>query len=478
MIGCVTGQLSEGYLHPELGTLDATTRIFPGAEGHGTQSPGGRGGQVIPVDNSAELIAALQTSGPRNIVFKTGGVYELTDEVSWVDPFYSIYGQTAPGDGVEIRGNEVAGNMLIANANDGLIQHLKLRIGPFTNPHSSASNNLQVRGKRVTVDHCDMSFSMDQIMNTSRFGNQADEVTLSYNLFAEPLHSSYATDTFNTNGSSTHGFGPLLWGATDAKGSYHHNIISQCNRRGPSFGWYSVWDSRNNLMYNHAAGTFFGYIQSANHVGNFYIDGPDSGASPRDVIVADQAFNDGNDGFAQPPGIWPVNSNTIYVADNLRENVAGAVSVARYGNYVPGLTIQESDITGTEVACPLVTTVPASQVEALLLAEAGAKYARDAISSRQLADIAARAGQWIDCAGGRSPAAWNSNCARSVPWPNLPTVVSSDWDTNQPDCVPNQWKRDCGGAAIHGDNYDTTQQDSNGDGYTDFEDYINQTFGF
>ena len=82
----------------ELSEID--TPAFPGAEGFGASSQGGRGGRVIEVTNlknsgPGSLRAAIEAKGPRIVVFRRGGTIELLESLEIENPYITIAGQSA-----------------------------------------------------------------------------------------------------------------------------------------------------------------------------------------------------------------------------------------------------------------------------------------------------------------------------------------------------------------------------------------------
>ena len=81
---------------------------FPGAEGAGRLSVGGRGGAVIKVTNlddagPGSLRAAVEAKGPRTVVFEVAGTIPLKSELKIANGQITIAGQTAPGGGITVR---------------------------------------------------------------------------------------------------------------------------------------------------------------------------------------------------------------------------------------------------------------------------------------------------------------------------------------------------------------------------------------
>jgi len=74
---------------------------FPGAEGFGAGTPGGRGGKVLFVRNlndsgPGSFREACETKGPRIIVFRVAGIVDLKKAIRISEPYVTIGGNPRP----------------------------------------------------------------------------------------------------------------------------------------------------------------------------------------------------------------------------------------------------------------------------------------------------------------------------------------------------------------------------------------------
>ena len=130
----------------------ADLAAFPGAEGFGANTPGGRGGKVFFVTNlddsgSGSFREACEADGPRIVVFRVSGTIRLKKALTVRKPYLTIAGQTAPGDGICLRDATFG----IAT-HDVVVRYLRSRLGDETKREADALDVLH--GSRdVVLDH-------------------------------------------------------------------------------------------------------------------------------------------------------------------------------------------------------------------------------------------------------------------------------------------------------------------------------------
>lgn len=239
---------------------------FPGAEGFGAETPGGRYGRVIYVDTLADgdpappgsLRAGVEAEGPRIVLFNVSGTIELVKKLQIKNPYITIAGQTAPGDGIALKNYGVT-----VKTNDVVIRHLRIHPGNF---HAVDGINFGSGAKNVVIDHCSVSWAVDEnigaetedICPTEPAGLCIHDITVQWSMVSEALWNSIHDE-------GRHSMALLL---EDNIGnlSFHHNLFAHNEQRHPRVktggGDLSVIDFVNNVIYNFGTkSTSTGYLE-------------------------------------------------------------------------------------------------------------------------------------------------------------------------------------------------------------------------
>jgi hypothetical protein len=408
---------------------------FPGAEGYGSLTRGGRGGKVIAVTNlntsgPGSLQAACEAEGPRIVVFKVAGTIDGGIRIR--NDHITISGQTAPGDGITIKGD------LGIGANDVIIRYIRAR------PSASGDAVGARYNKNIILDHVSASWSNDEVL--SLYHNE--NVTVQWCMITEACEK---------NGEG-HRFGGI-WG--NNYGTYHHNLIAHNDSRNPRWASGCAFnDYRNNVLYNWGYQSSYGAeahqrgdrrnppieFSTINMVANYYKPGPATRSGVRDRI-ADPSARSSDD-----KGSW-------YVADNV---VAGSPEVTE-DNWkgVNGNNYIRLDSPWPAMAINQET--PEAAYGAILEHAGCSLPNRDAVDSRIIEEV--RTGT----------AKYGNNGIITTPsdvggWPTLamgPAPKDSDGDG-----MPDEWE-----SRYELDPKDASDgsQDKDGDGYTNVEEYLNGT---
>ena len=196
---------------------------FPGAEGFGATTPGGRGGRVIFVTNLEDggpgsFRAACDAEGPRIVVFRVSGLITLATPIVIKNPYLTIAGQTAPGDGVCLRNYT-----FIVATHDVVVRYLRSRLGDVS-AQEADSITLASGAHDVILDHCSATWSIDESLSLA--GNVSN-VTVQWCLIAEGLNHSKHSKGAHGYGSLSRANGPVTW---------HHNLWAHNNARNPRLG--------------------------------------------------------------------------------------------------------------------------------------------------------------------------------------------------------------------------------------------------
>ncbi|MCH8799795.1 MAG: pectate lyase [Chloroflexi bacterium] len=415
---------------------------FPTAEGFGRFAKGGRGGSVIHVTNlndsgAGSLRACVTTSGPRTCVFDVGGTIALTSQLKVYNPYLTIAGQTAPGDGILVKGATI-----IIKTNDVIMRHLRLRAGAgVVDPTSSSS--LSVVGneaRNIIADHISASWHPDE---SAEIWGSIQNVTYQWNIISEGLNCTGASPT-----EPCHGKG-LLTGGGNTRYSIVKCLLAHNNDRNGLIKDGDV-EFINNVIYNYRGdATVFvpeRLKMRIDVVGNYYKPGPSSGTTLPPV--------------RPPVGFQFSNTSYIYVKGNLHP-------VHRPNDDMSETAIFKKDAGGTLVTTRhpfpgVANETSAAQASIDVLAGAGATVPkRDSVDLRIVSDVQNGTGSIIDFESEVGGFPDMANASR-------PSGFDSDNDG-----MPNAWE------VAHrldaNDSSDGNQIHANG--YTNVENYLNELAG-
>ncbi len=422
---------------------------FPGAEGYGRFAAGGRGGRVIEVTNlddsgPGSLRDAVDTEGPRTVVFRVGGTITLKSKLVIRNPYLTLAGQTAPGDGICLRGFTVG----CLGAHDVILRYLRIRVG------DEAQETMDGTGfassDHCIMDHCSVSWSIDEAVSSRGAGN----ITVQRCLIAEALnianHKKYQP-------GKGHSFAASISGNV---GSFHHNLLAHCAGRNWSLAgglnrggqFAGRLDIRNNVVFNWEHRTTDGGAKAVNFVNNFYLPGP-----------ATRVFH-----LVKPDAGSPTDPQQYFISGNA---MAGrpqydADNWANGGVIVDAALIPRIRL--TEPFCEShVTTTSAIEAHDSVLQDVGANFPQhDTVDLRVLKDVKHRRATSIGSRG-RLPGIIDSQ-ADIGGWPELRSGTPPT-DTDH-DGLPDDWERSHG---LNPNDATDAASDTNSDGFTELESYLN-----
>lgn len=248
-----------------ISSLCGQVTAFEGASGFGACSRGGAGGKILEVTRLDDDVAkpamgsfrwAVSQAGPRIVKFRVAGTVLLQDSVEVKEPFITIDGGDAPGQGICLRG----GTLEFKDTHDIIVRYIRVRLGDETTKRKNLEKGLKrpkgsggldciglTRCRDAIIDHVSASWSCDELFSVVHCQN----VTVQWCILAEPL-SNPELHPYGDN----HAF---CFNASASTLSVHHCLFARYVMRGPQFEAndmrrgddYAVqMEAVNNVMFN------------------------------------------------------------------------------------------------------------------------------------------------------------------------------------------------------------------------------------
>ena len=456
------------------------TPAFPGAEGFGRYTTGGRGGAVYHVTNlndsgTGSLRWALGRSGAKTIVFDVSGTIHLNSALT-IGANTTIAGQTAPGDGIC-----VADYPCSIKGNNVIVRYMRFRLGNKNVTKDGADGWDGFGGfdqKDWVIDHCSVSWSIDECLSV--LGNH--NTTVQWCLVSQSLVNS-------GHSKGAHGYGGN-WGGSGA--SFHHNLIAHHTSRTPRLGPRPTtqlderMDYRNNVIYNFGGnGCYGGEGMKVNIVNNYYKPGPGSPTNYKGKRIAaigcrTEQYCKDNPSYAPALHLWGKyfvvgNVNSKY-SDVTRDNwTYGIITQVESSDNDNTFTATTKDTIKLSEPIPFIytTTHTAEKAYEKVLLYAGACLSRDSYDALMIDDTrnnrASYTGKglssgFINSQEDNKP--YNAGDDWSA-WPtlnSLPAPADTDGDG-----MPDEWE--IANGLNPNDNNDGKAVNS--EGYTNLEVYLN-----
>ncbi len=468
---------------------------FPGAEGGGMYSFGGRGGRVITVTSLSDsgpgsLRHACEQGGARIVVFNVSGIIRLKTPIIVRAPYITIAGQTAPGDGVV-----VSGESFWVDTHDVVIRHMRFRRGETTVWHRDDSFGGNPVGN-IMIDHCSCSWGLDE--NISFYRHMYDPGEGQYetrklklptvNVTIQNTISAKALDTYS------HAFGSTLGGENCA---FMRNLWASNSARNPSVGWNGVFNFVNNVIFNWVHRSMDGgdYTAMYNIINNYYKPGP---ATPRKGAIAFRILKPESGRSELDHKVY----GRVFAEGNIME---GNEQVTK-DNWNGGIQVEDQENTRgyTELMrsrlpfeMPHLTIMNAGDAYEYVLRNAGANIpCRDIIDRRIIDEVRTGKPYYVENlpkehpygdVSGLAPASQNKDgyfkyrrmendsykigiITDPCQMGGFPEYKGTPYTDTDGDGMPDKWETENG---LNPNDPGDAGKDCTGDGYTNIEKYIN-----
>ena len=470
---------------------------FPGAEGGGMYTFGGRGGKVLTVtnlndDGPGSFRWACEQGGARIVVFNVSGNIVLKTPIIVRAPYITIAGQTAPGEGVQISGESFQ-----VDTHDVIVRHMRFRRGNTHVWYREDSFGGNPVGN-IMIDHCSCEWGLDENISFYRHmfdlhdGKPKRKVP-TVNVTIQNTISAKALDTWN------HAFGSTIGGENS---SFMRNLWADNTGRNPSIGWGGVFNFVNNIIYNWVHRTADGgeYSTMSNFINNYYKPGPLTPEGPISYRIV-KSESRSNKLFDYPQ------YGRIYAAGNI---VEGNERVTK-DNWDGGIQIADKDLpngipddvkalmhSDEPFAMPHLTIIPSDQTFDKVLSNVGATFpCRDIVDQRIVEEVRTGQAYYVKKLPKKNPYGdmWGlsdkskneegffkyrrldndsykhgiiTDIEQMGGFPKYKKYTA--WKDSDGDGMPDEWEIANG---LNPNDPSDANLDCNGDGYTNIEKYIN-----
>lgn len=416
---------------------------FPGAQGGGMYTAGGRGGKVFIVTSLNDsgpgtFREACEAGGPRIVVFNVAGIIQLERPLDILAPYITIAGQSAPGDGICI-----AGHTTHIRTHDVIIRYTRFRRGI----HDISNRDDTLSGDaigNVIIDHCSTSWGNDETLSVYRQMYAADPSKPRQRQKLSTINNSIqwtiiseSLDTYH------HGFG-ATWGGTNA--AFHHNLFACNTGRNPSISSRD-FTFANNVLFNWRHRTLDGGARTINVINNYFKPGPATEGQLRYRVGKPEG------------GAWYATGNFVVGNETVtKDNWAGGIQHDGDQPSIRGRRLTEPG------PMPQLTIEPAEQAYEAVLNGVGATLpVRDPVDTRIVNQV--RTGE-VSYPQGKGIITDISQVGGYPQYKGSPYVypmndgIADGWKT--------KYKLDLNDATL-------AAKDTDGDGYTTIEEFLNGT---
>lgn len=457
--------------------VQADIPAFPGAEGGGAFTQGGRGGKIFVVTSLEDsgkgtFREACEAVGARTIVFNVSGIIRLKNRISMRAPYVTIAGQTAPGDGICI-----AGETLEIDTHDVIIRHMRFRRGATEVTRRDDALGGNAIGN-IIVDHCSVSWGLDENISLYRHQFQPNDKSKleklpTCNITIQNTISSEGLDTYN------HAFGSTIGGLNS---TFMRNLWADNISRNASIGMYGDFNFVNNVIFNWWNRSLDGgdYRSMFNIINNYFKPGP---ITPNDQPIRYRILK------PEAGYMIPKTYGRAYVNGNY---IDGSPEVTA-DNWNGGIQLEDMSAEQTKsylelikqnkpFSMPKITIMKAEEAYEFVLNNVGATLPkRDAVDERIIKQV--RTGK-IEAKDGLENAIGAEFIKRRLPAdsykkgiitnPNqvggYPDYKGKAYKDSDNDGIPDAWEKKYG---LNPNDASDANKDANGDGYTNLEKYFN-----